>query len=80
MALWSSLARRGRGSLVSSVFTNDPDTARETVLGLGAFHGRVLIGNRVSAKSSVTARLLPVLCMGARVVQAAARKWAVCAV
>ena len=47
-----ALARRGRGSLVSSVFTNDPAIARETVLGLGAFHGRVLIGNRVSAKSS----------------------------
>ena len=46
------LARRGRGSLVSSVFTNDPETARKTVLGLGSFHGRVMIGNRVSAKSS----------------------------
>ena len=47
-----ALARRGRGSLVSSVFTNDPDTAREMVLGLASFHGRVMIGNRVSAKSS----------------------------
>ena len=47
-----ALARRGRGSLVSSVFTQDPDFARDMVLGLGAYHGRVLIGNRVSAKSS----------------------------
>ena len=46
------LARRGRGSLVSSVFTNDADIAREMVLGLASFHGRVMIGNRVSAKSS----------------------------
>ena len=47
-----ALARRGRGSLVSSVFTNDADTAREMVLGMASFHGRVLIGNRASAKSS----------------------------
>ena len=47
-----ALARRGRGSLVSSVFTNDPEIARDMVLGLGPYHGRVLIGNRVSAKSS----------------------------
>ncbi|MBL0372144.1 phenylacetic acid degradation bifunctional protein PaaZ [Rhizobium sp. KVB221] len=46
------LARRGKGSLVSSVFTNDPDFARETVLGLAPFHGRVMIGNRQSAKTS----------------------------
>ncbi|KRB60552.1 enoyl-CoA hydratase [Rhizobium sp. Root708] len=46
------LARRGKGSLVSSVFTNDPAFAEEVVLGLAPFHGRVLIGNRVSAKTS----------------------------
>jgi len=46
------LARRGRGSLVASVFTNDPNVARELVVGLAPFHGRVLIGNRASAKSS----------------------------
>jgi len=46
------LARRGKGSLVSSVFTNDPAFAEEVVLGMAPFHGRVLIGNRVSAKSS----------------------------
>ena len=47
-----ALARRGRGSLVSSVFTNDPETAREMVLGLACLHGRVMIGNRASTKSS----------------------------
>ena len=46
------LARRGKGSLVASVFTNDPSFAEEVVLGLAPFHGRVMIGNRVSAKSS----------------------------
>ncbi len=46
------LARKGKGSLVSSLFTNDPDVAAETVLGMASFHGRVLIGNRDSAKSS----------------------------
>ncbi|EJL51015.1 phenylacetic acid degradation protein paaN [Rhizobium sp. CF122] len=46
------LARRGKGSLVSSVFTNDPAFAEEVVLGMAPFHGRVLIGNRVSAKTS----------------------------
>ncbi len=46
------LAGRGKGSLVASVFTNDGDVARELTLGLAAFHGRVLIGNRASAKSS----------------------------
>ena len=46
------LARRGKGSLVASVFTNDPQFAEEVVLGLGPFHGRVMIGNRASAKSS----------------------------
>lgn len=47
-----ALARRGKGSLVSSVFTDDPKLAEEAVLGLAPFHGRVLIGNRASAKSS----------------------------
>lgn len=46
------LARRGKGSLVASVFTNDPGFAEEVVLGLAPFHGRVMIGNRISAKSS----------------------------
>jgi len=47
-----ALARRGKGSLVASLFTNDAAIAREITLGLAPFHGRVLIGNRASAKSS----------------------------
>ena len=46
------LARRGKGSLVASVFTNDKAVAEEAVLGLAPFHGRVMIGNRASAKTS----------------------------
>ncbi|MFC3166743.1 phenylacetic acid degradation bifunctional protein PaaZ [Paracoccus fontiphilus] len=47
-----ALAARGRGSLVSSVFTDDKDVAERVVLGVAPFHGRVLIGNRASAKTS----------------------------
>jgi phenylacetic acid degradation protein paaN len=47
-----ALARKGKGSLVSSLFTNDTAVAQEIVTGLAAYHGRVLIGNRGSAKSS----------------------------
>ena len=47
-----ALARRGKGSLVASVFTNDPRFAEEVVIGMAPYHGRVLIGNRVSAKTS----------------------------
>jgi oxepin-CoA hydrolase/3-oxo-5,6-dehydrosuberyl-CoA semialdehyde dehydrogenase len=46
------LARRGRGSLVGSVFTADDNTARQVVLGTAAFHGRVMLINRYSAKES----------------------------
>ncbi|HRK42036.1 MAG TPA: phenylacetic acid degradation bifunctional protein PaaZ [Gemmobacter sp.] len=46
------LARLGKGSLVSSVFTDDPAVAQEVVMGVAPFHGRVLIGNRASAKTS----------------------------
>ncbi|MFC3084686.1 phenylacetic acid degradation bifunctional protein PaaZ [Tabrizicola soli] len=47
-----ALAARGKGSLVSSVFTEDPKVAEAAVLGLAPHHGRVLIGNRATAKSS----------------------------
>jgi len=47
-----ALAKRGKGSLVASVFTDDKAVAEAAVLGLAPFHGRVMIGNRLSAKSS----------------------------
>jgi oxepin-CoA hydrolase/3-oxo-5,6-dehydrosuberyl-CoA semialdehyde dehydrogenase len=46
------LARKGRGSLASSLFSNDEALVHDVVTGLAPFHGRVLIGNRGSAKSS----------------------------
>ncbi|MFV0292351.1 MAG: phenylacetic acid degradation bifunctional protein PaaZ [Paracoccus sp. (in: a-proteobacteria)] len=46
------LAHRGKGSLVASVFTDSKDVAEEMVLGMAPFHGRVMIGNRRSARSS----------------------------
>jgi len=46
------LARRGSGSLVSSVFTADDAVAARLVLGLAPYHGRVLVVNRHCAKES----------------------------
>jgi oxepin-CoA hydrolase/3-oxo-5,6-dehydrosuberyl-CoA semialdehyde dehydrogenase len=60
-----ALARMGQGSLVVSVFTDDAGFAREAALGLAPWHGRVLIGNRLSAKSSTGhGSPLPVLVHG----------------
>ncbi|MCP5415556.1 MAG: phenylacetic acid degradation bifunctional protein PaaZ [Chromatiaceae bacterium] len=47
-----ALANRGQGSLVSSLFTCDDAFARELVYGIGAWHGRILIGNRDCAAES----------------------------
>src|SRR5713101_8473878 len=38
-----AIARRGLGSLVASVFSNDANFTRDTVLGIGDLHGRVLV-------------------------------------
>jgi oxepin-CoA hydrolase/3-oxo-5,6-dehydrosuberyl-CoA semialdehyde dehydrogenase len=46
------LARRGRGSLVGSVFTADDEVARQMVLGTASWHGRLMLLNRHSAKES----------------------------
>ncbi|HKZ73871.1 MAG TPA: phenylacetic acid degradation bifunctional protein PaaZ, partial [Steroidobacteraceae bacterium] len=45
-------ARRGAGSLAASVFTADPAVARDIVLGLAPYHGRVLVVDRTCAKES----------------------------
>jgi oxepin-CoA hydrolase/3-oxo-5,6-dehydrosuberyl-CoA semialdehyde dehydrogenase len=47
-----ALAKRGRGSLVGSVFTADDATARTVALGTAAHHGRLLLANRHTAKES----------------------------
>jgi oxepin-CoA hydrolase/3-oxo-5,6-dehydrosuberyl-CoA semialdehyde dehydrogenase len=46
------LAKRGRGSLCGSLFTADDNVARDVVLGVAAYHGRVYVVNRHSAKES----------------------------
>src|SRR5712692_6722564 len=38
-----AITRRGLGSLVASVFSDDASFTRETVLGIGDLHGRVLV-------------------------------------
>ncbi|MCW5924222.1 MAG: phenylacetic acid degradation bifunctional protein PaaZ [Saprospiraceae bacterium] len=46
------LANMGKGSLVSTICTFEPKTMREYVLETAAFHGRIHILNRTSAKES----------------------------
>jgi oxepin-CoA hydrolase/3-oxo-5,6-dehydrosuberyl-CoA semialdehyde dehydrogenase len=47
-----ALVNRGQGSLVMSLYTYDPNAAREVLLGSGAFHGRLFILDRDCAKES----------------------------
>ena len=47
-----SLARMGKGSLVSSIVTPDDQEAMDYVLGAGSMHGRVLVLNERCAKES----------------------------
>jgi oxepin-CoA hydrolase/3-oxo-5,6-dehydrosuberyl-CoA semialdehyde dehydrogenase len=60
-----ALAARGRGSLVGSLITNDPDVARDVTLGLAPWHGRILVLNRDdAAESTGHGSPLPVLVHG----------------
>ena len=47
-----ALANMGKGSLVSTICTFDSKIATEYVMNAAAFHGRILILNRASAKES----------------------------
>ncbi|ARR56109.1 bifunctional aldehyde dehydrogenase/enoyl-CoA hydratase [Rhizorhabdus wittichii DC-6] len=47
-----ALANRGLGSLAVSLFTYDPQVARQFVIGAAAYHGRIVILDRDSAKES----------------------------
>jgi len=38
-----AITRRGLGSLVASVFSNDASFTRDTILGIGDLHGRLLV-------------------------------------
>jgi len=46
------LAKMGKGSLVSSIATNDDNIAKKYILGAATHHGRILVLNRESAKES----------------------------
>lgn len=46
------LAKMGKGSLVSSIATNDDKIAKEYVVNAASHHGRILVLNRESAKQS----------------------------
>ena len=48
----ASIANRGGGSLVASVFTHDPQVARKAVLAMGAHHGRLYFANRDTGKEA----------------------------
>jgi len=59
------LAARGRGSLAGSVVTGDASFAREVVLGLAPWHGRLLVLDRDDARESTGhGSPLPVLVHG----------------
>ena len=47
-----TLAQMGKGSLVSSIVTNDDNIAKEYVINAASHHGRILVLNRESAKQS----------------------------
>ncbi|HST37651.1 MAG TPA: phenylacetic acid degradation bifunctional protein PaaZ [Allosphingosinicella sp.] len=60
-----ALANRGMGSLALSLFTFDEKAAEDFVLGAGAYHGRMVILDRTSAKESTGhGSPLPVLVHG----------------
>ena len=46
------LARLGRGSLCGSLFTNDDAVAKDIVLGVAPYHGRLYVLNRSAAKEA----------------------------
>lgn len=48
----TELVMRGNGSLVASIFTNDSNFARDAITSLGPWHGRIMLGNRRSEKTS----------------------------
>lgn len=47
-----ALANRGQGSLVVSLFSYDPAVTRAFVLGAAAYHGRIVVIDRDSARES----------------------------
>jgi 3,4-dehydroadipyl-CoA semialdehyde dehydrogenase len=48
----AALVARGRGGLVSSVYSEDPAFTSEVVLGIAPYHGRVFLGSAKIAEAS----------------------------
>jgi oxepin-CoA hydrolase/3-oxo-5,6-dehydrosuberyl-CoA semialdehyde dehydrogenase len=46
------LAKMGKGSLVSSIITNDVEIAKDYVVNAASYHGRILVLNRENVKES----------------------------
>jgi len=46
------IANLGQGSLVGSLFTTNNEVAKKVVMGIGAYHGRIMIINKECAKES----------------------------
>jgi oxepin-CoA hydrolase/3-oxo-5,6-dehydrosuberyl-CoA semialdehyde dehydrogenase len=60
-----TLAKMGKGSLIGSVFTENDDLAAELVMGLAAYHGRLMVINsRCAAESTGHGSPLPHLVHG----------------
>lgn len=47
-----ALSKKGMGSLVTTIVTNDPAEARQYVIGAASHHGRILILNRTCGKEN----------------------------
>lgn len=47
-----ALVKLGKGSLVSSIVTNDSAIARDYTIGVGPYHGRILILNRTCGREN----------------------------
>lgn len=59
------LSKLGKGSLCSSIVTNDPSIAQQYAIGAASHHGRILVLNRYSApKSTGHGSPLPLLVHG----------------
>ena len=55
-----AITRRGLGSLVASVFSNDASFTRDTILGIGDLHGRVLaVNSAVGAQHTGHGNVVP---------------------
>lgn len=72
------LSKMGKGSLVSSIATNDDKIAADYTINAATHHGRILVINRESAKQSTGhGSPLPLLVHGGQVVLEVVKKWVV---